>query len=84
MPPFKCGVHGGCHLLGLAGSHKYCPKPMTKRSLLFMHTYTPCIVASDVHSAISRAHSRRAMCSPRRFVGVAWQEASLCLSFKCY
>ena len=29
MQPSQCRVHGGCHLLGLAGSHKYCPKPVT-------------------------------------------------------
>ena len=72
MQPSQCRVHGGCHLLGLAGSHKYCPKPVTAiviiaiiavimaviRAImaviiaimavimLFMHIYTPCIIAS--------------------------------------
>ena len=94
MQPSQCRVHGGCHLLGLAGSHKYCPKPVTAIVIiaiiavimavimaimgvimaviiaimavimaviiaimaviiaimavimLFMHIYTPCIIAS--------------------------------------
>ena len=72
MQPSQCRVHGGCHLLGLAGSHKYCPKPVIAIVIiaiiavimavimaimaviiaimavimLFMHIYTPCIIAS--------------------------------------
>ena len=72
MQPSQCRVHGGCHFLGLAGSHKYCPKPVTAIVIiaiiavimavimaimaviiaimavimLFMHIYTPCIIAS--------------------------------------